>query len=138
MGRAATQLPLLGESGGDAEGARLRREGREQIVRHVEYTAFPRVSAHQRERVGFTRDVSASGMCLRAEAAEPIGSLLRLVTHRLDGRPAEEAIGRVVWCSPTADGAVWLGLSVLERGRQVPVRVPARRAAARAVTPECA
>lgn len=91
-----------------------RRELREEVVRRVDYAPFPRVTAGQRPRVGFTRDLSASGLCLRSETSERIGSLLRIVVRSLDGRPARESIGRVAWSSSTADGAFWLGLSLIE------------------------
>jgi hypothetical protein len=95
-----------------------RREEREQVVRLVEYTAFPRVSPHQRERVGFTRDLSPSGMCLRVEAPEEVGSLLRVAISGANGLPTRESVARVAWCQATADGAFWLGLAVLEHGRE--------------------
>lgn len=120
---AARQLPLLGGSGTEGADTRARRERRHEVVRHVEYAPFPRISARQGERVGFTRDISPSGLCLRVEASEPIGSLLRVIASAVDGRPTRESIARVVWCSPTADGAFWLGLSVLERGRPASARV---------------
>jgi hypothetical protein len=93
---------------------RARREERVSLVRHVEYTPFPRVAAHQRGRLAFTRDVSASGLCLRADAAEPVGSLLRVAVRGVDGRTARVAVARVVWTRPTADGAHWVGLSIVE------------------------
>ena len=93
--------------------AERRREGRETVVRQVEYSPYPRVRMGQRRCLGFTRDVSASGLCLRAEDRPPVGSLLRLVVHDVDGRPALESIGRVAWCNPAADGACWVGLSLL-------------------------
>jgi PilZ domain len=91
-----------------------RREERVQVVRHVEYTPFPRVSASQRGRVGFTRDVSSSGLCLRIEAPERVGSLLRVAVRGVDGRPARIAIARVAWSSETRDGAWWAGLQIVE------------------------
>jgi hypothetical protein len=84
------------------------------VVRHVEYTPFPRVSADQRGRLGFTRDVSPSGLCLRVEAPERVGALLRVAVRGVDGRPARVAIARVAWTSQAADGAFWLGLQIVE------------------------
>ncbi len=111
-----------------------RREGRERLVRRVEYSRFPRVTADQRERAGFTRDVSASGLCLRAEVEEPTGSLLRLVVRDVDGRPTLESLARVAWRRPTPHGGWWLGLSLLEERRARSLRPrtqapPARRRA---------
>jgi len=94
--------------------ARERREERVSLVRHVEYTPFPRVAANQRGRLAFTRDVSASGLCLRADEAEPVGSLLRVAVRGVDGRAARVAVARVVWTRPTPDGAHWVGLSIVE------------------------
>jgi hypothetical protein len=96
---------------------RLRREERLDVVRRVDYSPYPRARVHQRERVGFTRDFSASGMCLRIDTHEPVGSLLRLTQSEIDGRPARESIARVVWSSPTVDGGHWVGLALLEPRR---------------------
>jgi hypothetical protein len=109
--------------------ARARREERVALVRHVEYTPFPRVAAHQRGRLAFTRDVSASGLCLRADAWEPVGSLLRVAVRGVDGRTARVAVARVVWTRPTADGAHWVGLSIVEECARRALRV-ARTASA--------
>jgi hypothetical protein len=108
-----------------------RREERIAVVRHVEYTPFPRVSAHQRGRVGFTRDVSPGGLCLRVETPERAGSLVRIAVRGVDGRPARVAIARVVWSRATEDGAFWLGLSVVEDCAKKVLRV--RRPVAAAV-----
>ena len=115
---------------GVATGARrpARREERVAVVRHVEYTPFPRVSAHQRGRVGFTRDVSPGGLCLRVETPERSGSLVRIAVRGVDGRPARVAIARVVWSRATVDGAFWLGLEVVEDCAKKVLRV--RRATA--------
>ncbi len=103
-----------------------RRERRQGLVRRVEYSAFPRVKADQRERTGFTRDVSPSGLCLRTDVAEPTGSLLRLVVRDVDGRPTLESLARVAWRRPTEEGTWWLGLALLEGRRQARIRPPAR------------
>jgi len=107
---------------------RERREPRLPLVRHVEYTPFPRVSASQRGRLGFTRDVSASGLCLRADAPEPVGALLRVAVRGVDGSTTRLAVARVVWTRPTADGAHWIGLSVVEECGRRPLRAVHRRA----------
>jgi hypothetical protein len=93
--------------------ALLRSEPREQAVRIVDYTRFPRASRDQGARFGFTRDLSASGMCLGVDEAEPVGSLLRVTLRDVDGRPARCAIERVVWCSSARDGRYWLGLELV-------------------------
>ena len=103
-----------------------RGETRIEVVRRVEYAPYPRALPSQRERVGFTRDVSASGMCLRLDDSEPLGSLLRVVPSGVDGRPVRESIARVVWSSPTRDGGWWMGLALLEP-RPVLQAVPAGR-----------
>jgi hypothetical protein len=104
----------LGVSGADGARRTQRREERVAVVRHVEYTPFPRVSAHQRGRLGFTRDVSNAGLCLRVETPETAGALLRVAVRGVDGRPARVAVARVVWTSPTVDGAWWVGLQIVE------------------------
>jgi hypothetical protein len=85
----------------------------------VDYHAFPRVRADQRQRTGFTRNVSAQGMCLGVEAAEPVGSLLRILIRSVDGRPTLDSIARVVWCETQADGRAWLGLQLESVPRSV-------------------
>ena len=123
----------VSEAMGVATGARrpTRCEERVAVVRHVEYTPFPRVSAHQRGRVGFTRDVSPGGLCLRVETPERSGSLVRIAVRGVDGRPARVAIARVVWSRATVDGAYWIGLQVVEDCAKKVLRV--RRTAAEAV-----
>ncbi len=105
-----------------------RRERREDWVRRVEYSPFPRRAVDQHERTGFTRDVSPSGLCLRADVAEPTGSLLRLVVRGADGRPTLESVARVAWRRENADGGWWLGLSLVDgresRSRALPNRPP--------------
>lgn len=103
----------LASHGGLGQGSD-RREPREQLIRRVEYTPFPRVAAGDPMRLGFTRDLSPSGMCLRAETSQRVGSLLRVTVRDLDGHPARESLVRVAWSSSTADGAFWLGLSLVE------------------------
>ena len=57
---------------------RIRREPRRDTVRIVEYTRFPRVGPDRGPRIGFTRDISASGMCIGTEEPESVGALLRV------------------------------------------------------------
>jgi hypothetical protein len=82
-------------------------------VRPVEYAPFPRTSGEQHERRGFTRDVSTSGMCLRVEAPEQVGSLLRVIVADVDGRPALGSLGRVAWSRPVGDGLWHVGLALV-------------------------
>jgi hypothetical protein len=74
--------------------------------------------------VGFTRDLSASGLCLRVDTSERVGSLLRVTLRDVDGRPRLESIARIAWSSPTVDGGYWIGLSLIALGRPraIPVR----------------
>jgi hypothetical protein len=90
-----------------------RCEAREDTLRIVEYTGFPRLVPEARPRLGFTRDLSLSGLCLGTEAAEPIGSLLRVTVLEIDGRATPASVHRVVWCSSERDGRFWLGLELL-------------------------
>jgi hypothetical protein len=96
-----------------AEGT--RREEREETIRIVEYSSFPRVPPQQHLRLGFTRDLSSKGMCLGADEREPVGSLLRLCIRDISGRCAEAFVGRVVWASPERDGRFWIGLELLTK-----------------------
>ena len=125
MSAAEIQQPPLGAGAtGAAAGKATRRERREELVRHVEYCPFPRARPDQGLRVGFTRDLSPSGMCLRIDTPEPVGSLLRVTLREVDGKPRLEGIARIVWSSPTIDGGHWIGLSLLEPGRRQ--AIPAR------------
>ncbi len=98
-----------------ADGAPMRREERDEIVRVVEYAPFPRQAPDQRLHLGFTRDISKAGMCLGVDGPEPVGSLLRITVRACDGRPARESVERVVWCEPARDGRFWLGLELLSK-----------------------
>jgi hypothetical protein len=100
-----------------AEVEPVRRELREDTLRIVEYTRFPRVAVDGGTQLGFTRDLSASGMCLGVDDAEPIGSLLRVSVSGLDGSPSPARIERVVWCSAERDGRYWLGLELISDAR---------------------
>ena len=91
----------------------VRRETRRDEVRCAEYTPFPRITAEQRPRMGFTRDVSPLGMCLGVDAPEAVGSLFRIEVRDLDGSSAGATIGRVTWCESARDGRYWVGLDLL-------------------------
>jgi hypothetical protein len=93
--------------------AGVRGEKREETIRIVEYSRFPRVAPLQELRIGFTRDLSGAGMCLGVDECEPVGSLLRLSVRDLAGRCADAFIGRVVWTGEERDGRFWLGLELL-------------------------
>jgi hypothetical protein len=100
------------------EGTRfVRCEPREEIVRLVEYAPFPRVRADQHRRVGFTRDLSAAGMCLATVEAAPVGSLLHVVVRCADGRPTLDSLARAVWTRRLPDGEYLVGLALLGESR---------------------
>ena len=82
-------------------------------MRLVEYTRFPRVGPDRGPRIGFTRDLSSSGMCIGTDEPETVGALLRVAIRDLDGRPSRPCIERVVWCSPAGGGRHWIGLERL-------------------------
>ncbi len=134
MTAADMQLRLLDSkaSGSDATPG-TRRERREEVVRHVEYYPYPRARSDQCLRIGFTRDLSPSGMCVRVDTSERIGSLLRVILRDLDGRPGLESIARISWSSPSADGGHWIGLSLVEPGRARPISVRRESRAAKSV-----
>jgi hypothetical protein len=88
----------------------FRSEERRDEVHVLEYTRFPRVAADSGARLAFTRDLSASGMCISSDRAEPVGSLLRVAMRDPEGRPLPVRIERVVWCRPAGDGRHWIGL----------------------------
>lgn len=112
------EIPLF-----EASGDRRRAEPRTPLVRSVDYCRFPRVCADQRLRLGFTRNVSASGLCLRVEAPEPIGALLRIVQRGIDGRMERERIGRVAWSRPAEVGGHWVGISLIAASPSQPLRL---------------
>lgn len=107
----------------------IRRESRRCVVRMVTHTPFPRAHAGESERVGFTRDVSALGICVASGHSEPAGSLLRVVVYDLDGRPERDAIARVMRCQQDGRGGVLLGLAIVDPARELaPIHKPHLRA----------
>ncbi len=94
----------------------MRKELREETLRIVEYARFPRLSA-ERPRLGFTRDISRSGLCVGVDEAVDVGALLRLSVRDLEGKTASASVQRVVWCTAERDGRYWLGLELLARPR---------------------
>ena len=107
-----------------------RCEERSQVVRIVEYTPYPRRTRDERQRVGFTRDVSSSGMCLAVENSEKPGTLLRVVDTDVDGNASADSLARVAWCVPRGSSRFWLGLDIISAtstGRMLKVRHTAHR-----------
>lgn len=117
----AQRIQLTLDFGGSVRGSEASRparvERRESIVRLVEYAPVPRMSVEQRCRKAVTHDVSASGMCLVAAGAEPVGSLLRVTVRCVDGRPTLDAIARVAWCAAAEDGQHRIGLALVRETR---------------------
>jgi hypothetical protein len=81
-------------------------------------------------------------MGLGVEEAIPVGTLLRVIVQRIDGRPDFDAVARVVWCrtdgaraagSPPAPGRATarLGLAVMAEVRPGLARVDGRTAVTR-------
>jgi len=125
MSAAGIQRPSFGsEAAPSSARGGTRREPREKLVRHVEYCPFPRARSDQCLHVGFTRDLSPSGMCVHVDTPERLGSLLRVTLRDVDGRPKLESIARIAWASPAADRGFWIGLALVEpaRPRAIPVR----------------
>jgi hypothetical protein len=110
---AAAIDPQITVTAAEATRRPVRREKREEKIRIVEYSGFPRVAPQQRLRLGFTRDVSRSGICLGVDRGEAVGSLLRLSLRDIEGRGSDACIGRVVWTSRERDGRHWLGIELL-------------------------
>ncbi|MBW2286234.1 MAG: PilZ domain-containing protein [Deltaproteobacteria bacterium] len=90
-----------------------RREAREDTIRIVEYSRYPRDAAKQRLQLGFTRDLSRMGMCVGVDREERVGALLKLCVRDVDGGSPEPTIARVVWTRAERDGRFWLGLELL-------------------------
>ncbi len=95
---------------------RIRREPRTDTVRIVHYTRFPRVGSDSAWRVGFSRDLSAYGLCIGADDPEESGSMLRVIIREIDGRATRPSIVRVAWCAETRDERYWIGLEQLTVG----------------------
>lgn len=112
MSEEQVQLPLQFGGCGSAEQLLLRRERREELVRLVEFCPFPRATVADGWRLGSTRNLSASGMCLEVEAPVPKDSLLRFTIRRIDGRPTLAGLARVAWCTEGPDGATRVGLEI--------------------------
>jgi len=91
----------------------VRCARRRDEVRIAEYSPFPRENASQQPRIGFTRDVSALGMCLGVDHPETVGGLLRVDLRTLDGESMGASVARVVWCNSSHDRRHWLGLDLL-------------------------
>jgi hypothetical protein len=108
---AAATEPIVVTMASGAVG--VRSEERQETIRIVEYSRFPRAAPQQNLRIGFTRDLCAAGMCLGVDECEPVGSLLRLCVRDVDGRRANTFIGRVVWTREERDRRFWLGLELL-------------------------
>ena len=129
MTETARQLSFDLPSDGRKLRVESRMERREETVRRVEYTTFPRVGANTRTRVGFTRNVSASGMALGVDEVLPVGSLVRVVVQAVDGRAEFDAVARVAWCQEhrgpsTGSPDGWLGLVLVAEVRRGLARVP--------------
>jgi len=122
-----------------------RMELREETVRRVEYSAFPRVGSDTATRIGFTRNISPSGMAIGVDDPLPVGTLLRVLVQRADGHPDFDAVARVAWCRESRDEALprraepshtapaegtrgaphaWLGLVLVAEVRRGLARVP--------------
>ena len=110
MASIVDNLALAFDTLTEAYRSPFRSESRRDEVRIVEYTPFPRTASGQVPRIGFTRDVSPSGMCIGSDHEEAVGALLRVVLRAGDGQAERPCIDRVVWCRPASDGRFWIGL----------------------------
>jgi hypothetical protein len=90
----------------------LRCEFREELVRIVECTPFPRMRPDAGARFGFTRNVSKSGLCATIDLAVEEGSLVHMRLWDPSGRVAREAIARVAWSEPLGPTRHRLGLEL--------------------------
>jgi len=64
-------------------------------------------------RVGYTRNVSHSGVCLGVDRPESVGALIRLGIRGLDGTHIDARVGRVAWTRDREDGRHWMGVELL-------------------------
>jgi hypothetical protein len=65
-------------------------------------------------------------MGLGVEEALPVGTLLRVIVQRVDGRPDFDAVARVAWCREAEAGVprAWLGLAVVAEVKRGMARIP--------------
>lgn len=130
MAGTGSQLALeFGGSAGASGSAASRRVRRDTTVRLVEFAPFPRVRRDQRWRHGFTTDLSARGLCLRAKDVAPTGSLLHVIVRSVDGRPFLDVVARVAWTTRGPEGDVRVGLEFVATRQRAPLRVMAGGAA---------
>ena len=99
-------------------------EPRHPTVRIVDYA--PVSASRQPRRVGFTRDLSDSGMCLGLDEAASVGSMLRVTVHDLSGAPLREEVARVVWTRPDTDYRFWHGLVLVRSAGQTAPASPGK------------
>lgn len=104
-----------------------RIEVRTETVRIVEYSEFPRRVSEESLRLGFTRNISKSGVCLGVDRPEPVGSMLRLGIRDLDGGRVDARIGRVAWASAARDGRHWIGIELLTATSDTAATAPSER-----------
>ncbi len=111
-----TAMPLLHD--GDFP---TRTEQRDPTVYVVEYSRYPRRTARERRRVGYTQDRSATGLGL--DLAEPLcaGELLHVALRDIDGRTALDGLARVVWCRAGSHERYRAGLAVLRDAGERPM-----------------
>ncbi len=112
-----SQVPLLFE--GAAAGAlptpdAVRGQRRRDEIQIVEYAPFPRLG-DQPGRVGFTRDVSESGLCACVDSPVREGALIRVRLRDVTGRIEREAIARVAWSERPPNAHRRLGLQLQAR-----------------------
>lgn len=91
----------------------------EDRVQLVELTPFPRRSAREGTFHGFSRGGSDSAICVVTEQAVEVGALLRVVVERIDGRPGQRRIARVIWTAPHDARRQRVGLAFIADESQV-------------------
>jgi hypothetical protein len=79
----------------------------------VEITPFPRLSSEDTREVVYSRDRSASGLCVGTKRPQIEGRLVRVRVLEQDGHIKAPRLARVVWCSPRDGGEHWMGLELI-------------------------
>ncbi len=100
-----------------------RAHPRRQALRLVEYSDFPRMDLDAGRQTGLALNESDSGICIAAKDKTEIGALLRITVRGIDGRPARDAVARVVWCRDADEGRFRMGLEMLRETRPRMMRV---------------
>ena len=99
------------------------RSARQEAMRQIDYSHFPRMSCDGGPQGGLSLNESETGLCIAIPQPQPIGTLLRVMVRGVDGRKVRDVVTRVVWCDRSKDGRYRVGVEMLREGRAKMMRV---------------